>query len=76
MTNYIKFIRWCFSGISLASPITRIVLYLGFCLLGAMAFGAGPHWAALFSLAIALDLLSMMIAWKYEEFKREQKDIS
>ena len=74
MTNYIKFIRWCFSGISLSHPVTRIVLYLGFCLLGAMAFGPNPIWAALFSLAVAVDLLSMMIAWKYEEFKREQRD--
>lgn len=74
MSNYIKFIRWCFSGISLASPITRIVLYLGFCLLGAMAFGPNPIWAMLFSLAIAVDLMAMMIAWKYQEFKREQRD--
>ena len=74
MTNYIEFIRWCFSGISLTSPITRIVLYLVATLLGAKAFGSGPHWALFFSLAIAVDIMAMMIAWKYQEFKREKRD--
>lgn len=74
MTNYVEFIKWCFNGVTLSHPVTRIAVYLVACMLGAMAFGPGEHWPILFSLAIAVDLLSMMIAWKYEEFKRHQKE--
>jgi len=71
MNNIVDFIKWWVGGISLSHPVPRIALYLVAVILGAMAFGPGEHWVILFSLAISVDLMSMMIAWKYEEFKRE-----
>ena len=71
MTNYINFIKWWVGGISLSHPVTRFAMYLIAICLGAMAFGPGDHWVILFSLAVSVDLMSMMIVWKYEEFKRE-----
>jgi len=71
MTNYVEFIKWWVGGISLSHPVTRFAMYLIAICLGAMAFGPGEHWVILFSLTVSVDLLSMMIVWKYEEFKRE-----
>lgn len=71
MNNIVDFIKWWVGGISLSHPVTRFAMYLIAICLGAMAFGPGEHWVILFSLAVSVDLMSMMIVWKYEEFKRE-----
>ena len=74
MKNYLKFMAWCVSSMNLSTPFVRMPLYLVGCILGSMAFGSGEHWAMIFSGAIILDLICVTIAWKYEEFKREQRD--
>jgi hypothetical protein len=71
MTSYIEFIKWWLGGVSLSHPVVRIALYLITITLGSMAFGPGEHWLILFSLIVAIDLLAMMIAWKYEEFQKQ-----
>jgi len=74
MTNYVEFIKWCFNGVKLSDPITRMFGYVFLTVVGALIFGPSDLWPIALSGAVAIDLTCGLISWKYEDFKREQKE--
>ena len=74
MKNYIEFIKWCISGISLKDEMSRMFLYFGVAFLGSLAFGYPEYWFMTMLCAIVVELVIGAVQFKYREFKQEQKE--
>ena len=74
MKNYIEFIKWCISGISLKDEMSRMFLYFGVAFLGTLAFGYPEYWFMTMLCAIVVEFVIGAAQFKYREFKQEQKE--
>jgi len=74
MKNYIEFIKWCISGISLKDEVSRMFLYFGVAFLGSLAFGYPEYWFMAMLCAIVVELAVGTVQFKYRDFLREKQD--